>query len=269
MSLAPKLDEIGVTVDTTVADICLFTETWLNESVPDESLNLNGFQLFRRDRVGWEHGGVCMYVRNSIQCNILSDLRNDDHEALWVDIKPRRLPRNFSNIIVGVVYHPPSANDNTMKEYLLSSLESLESKFPNCAIILAGDFNRTLLPISERAFRPFLLNPVVTFPTRGDRTLDQIFTNISSFYAYPSRMPPFGLSDHYSVLIEANVRDKNLKPQHKTIKARDKRPSKRASLGRFLLQVPWSEFLSAEQTCEQKLQTLTDVINYGAKYHHA
>ena len=121
----------------------------------------------------------------------------------------------------------------------------------------------TLLPILERAFRPFLLNPVVTFPTRGDRTLDQIFTNISSLYTYPSRLPPFGLSDHHSVLIEANVRDKNLKPQYKTIKARDKRPSKRASLGRFLLQVPWSELLSAEQTCEQKLQTLTDVINYG------
>ena len=101
-----------------------------------------------------------------MQCNILSDLRNDD-EVLWVDNKPRRLPRNFSNIIVGVVYHPPSANDITMKEYLLSSLESLESKFPSCAIILAGDVNRTLLPILERAFRPFVLHPVVTFPTRG------------------------------------------------------------------------------------------------------
>ena len=50
MSLAPKLDKIGVTIDTTGADICLFTETWLNESVPDESLNLNGSQLFMRDR---------------------------------------------------------------------------------------------------------------------------------------------------------------------------------------------------------------------------
>ena len=109
-----------------------------------------------------------------------------------------------------------------MKEYLLSSSESLESKFPNCAINLAGDFNQTLLPILERAFRSFLLNPVVTFPTRGDRTLDQIFTNISSLYTYPSRLPPFGLSDHHSVLIEANVRDKNLKSQYKTIKARDK-----------------------------------------------
>ena len=39
MSLAPKLDEIGVAINTTGADIRLFTETWLSESVPDESLN--------------------------------------------------------------------------------------------------------------------------------------------------------------------------------------------------------------------------------------
>jgi len=100
----------------------------------------------------------------------LTTLRKNEYRSLWTDIKPRRLPRNFSNIIVGMVYHPPCTNDNTMKEYLLSSLESLESKFPNCAIILASDFNRTLSPILERAFRPFLLNRVVTFPTRGETT---------------------------------------------------------------------------------------------------
>ena len=58
------------------------------------------------------------------------------------------------------------------------------------------------------------------------------------------------------------MRDKNLKPQYKTIKARNKPPSKKASLRHFVLQVPWSELLSLEQTCEQKLQTLSDVINY-------
>ena len=133
---------------------------------------------------------------------------------------------------MGMVYHPPCTKDNTMKEYLLSSL-----------------------PI-------ILLNPLITFLIRRDRNLDQIFINISSLYTYPSRLPPLGLSDHHSVLIEANVRDKNLKPQYKTIKARNKPPSKKASLRHFVLQVPWSELLSLEQTCEQKLQTLTNVINY-------
>ena len=180
------------------------------------------------------------------------------------------LPRNFSNIILGVVYHPPCANDNTMKEYLLSSLESLESKFPNCAIILAGNFNRTLLPFLERAFRPFLLKPVITFPTSGDRTLDQIFANISSLYTYPSRLPPFRLSDHHSVLIEANVRDKNLKLQYKTIKARDKRPSKRANLERFLLQVHalvWIVICRADLW--RKAPNSDRCNKLGAKYHYA
>ena len=49
------------------------------------------FPTFRRDRVGWEHGGVCIYVRNSMQCNILSDLGNDDHEVLWIDITSKFL----------------------------------------------------------------------------------------------------------------------------------------------------------------------------------
>ena len=46
------------------ADIALFTETWLSGCVPDSPINIKGYQLFRRDRVGWQHGGVCMYVKD-------------------------------------------------------------------------------------------------------------------------------------------------------------------------------------------------------------
>ena len=108
----------------------------------------------------------------------------------------------------------------------------------------------------------FYLKSAVTFPTRGDRTLDQIFTNISQFYNIPSSLPPFGLSDHQTVFMPARVGDTSFKPKRKTMKARDTRPSKRASLGLFLLEVPWSELLS-EQTCHYKLQILTEIINYG------
>ena len=59
-----------------------------------------------------------------------------------------------------------------MRDYLVTSLVSLDSKYPNCAIILAGDFNRSLLPIVQSAVKAFHLKPTVTFPTRGNRTLD-------------------------------------------------------------------------------------------------
>ena len=45
-------------------------------------------------------------------------------------------------------------------------------------------------------------------------------------------------------------RDKSSKPKGKTILSRGKRPSKVSSVGQFLLQVPRSHLLTADQTCE-------------------
>ena len=66
MSLDPKIDEIA-------HELAFFTETWLSSTVPDELININGYQILRRDRVGWQHGGVCLYVKSSIKCSILAD----------------------------------------------------------------------------------------------------------------------------------------------------------------------------------------------------
>ena len=126
MSLAPKIDEIAHILNNVDADSALFTETWLSGCVPEFPINIKGYQLFRRDRVGWQHGGVCMYLKDSTQCKVLSDLHHEDHEALlW----PIRLPCGFSNIIVAVVYQPPGANDFAMRDYLVTSLMPLEGNF--------------------------------------------------------------------------------------------------------------------------------------------
>ena len=212
--------------------------------------------------MGWQHGGVCLYVKSSIKCSVLTDYLHPDIEVLWADLRPSRLPRGFPNIFVGVIYRYPDADDATMKEYLISSLVSLEASYPNCAFILAGDFNRTFLPMVQSAVKSFNLKPTVKFPTRGDRTLDQIFTNLDDYFSAPTRPPPFGLSDHVTIYMGPGARSTS-KPKHKTIKSRDKRPSKVNSLGRFLLEVPWSSLLSSDQSCAGKLSLLTEVTNYG------
>ena len=262
MSLAPKIDEIAHTMNSVDAEIALFTETWLSGSVPDEPINTSGYKVFRRDRVGWQHGGVCLYVKSSIQCSILSDFFHPNHEVLWADLRPRRLPRGFSNIIVGVVYQYPDADDSAMRDYLVSSLVSLEATYPNCALILAGNFNRTFLPLIQSAVKAFHLKSTVHFPTRADRTLDQIFTNLGDYFSAPISLPPFGLSDHVTVFMGSGTR-MNSKPKRKIIKSRGKRPSKVESVGRFLIGVPWSSLLSSAQSCEEKLSILTGVINFG------
>ena len=158
-----------------------------------------------------------------------------ESKVLWAD--PRRPPRGFPNIIVGVVYQYPDPDDAVMKEYLVSPLVSLKAKYPNGAFILADYFNKTFLPIIQSAVKGFHVKRTVDFPTRGDRTVDQIFTNLGDYSSASGSFPPFGLSNHMAVFMGSGTRN-NSTPKHKIIKWRDKRPSKLESVGWFLIGVP-------------------------------
>ncbi len=109
MSLTPKIDEVALATKQNQCDMAAITETWLKESIPDVSVNIEGYQLFRKDRKNKEHGGVCLYGINHVQCKILACPYNGDYEVLWALLRPKRLPRGYiySSIIVGVLYHPP------------------------------------------------------------------------------------------------------------------------------------------------------------------
>ena len=162
--------------------------------------------LDRTAKIRRAHGGVCLYAKNSIQCKILPDLHSDDHEVLWVELRPIRLPRGFSNIIAAVIYYPPDADNAAKRDYLRSSLMTVESKHPNGATILAGDFNKLDFTSAAKSFQ---LKPIIDFPTRGANILDQIFTNIAEYYS-PCFIsaPPFSLSDHLTVMVSPGIREK-------------------------------------------------------------
>ena len=66
------------------------------------------------------HGGSCKYQRlDELLCCA-------DHEILWVHLRPARLPRGFSCLIVVVLYHPLGADDNFIREHLFNSLATAE-----------------------------------------------------------------------------------------------------------------------------------------------
>jgi hypothetical protein len=64
MSLVPKMDELEHVTKQNNAVLVFISETWLKSSVPDELIEINGYRVFRRDRIGKEHGGVCIYSAN-------------------------------------------------------------------------------------------------------------------------------------------------------------------------------------------------------------
>ena len=178
------------------------TETWLRECITNNIVDICGYNLLRRDRIVRQHGGVCIYIRDSIQYSLLDKLMDASFEVLWIKVRPSRLPRGFSSIIVGTVYHPPGSDNSAMLNYSMNSLSSVESQYPHCGILLLGNFNKLNVSSLKANFK---LKHIVNFPTRAQNKLDLILTNLElhDFYDSPGKRPPFGLSDHFSIEVKS------------------------------------------------------------------
>ena len=209
MSLVPKIDELREFLFRCEINVAFITETWLKELIPDSVIAIPGYTTFRRDRGKDNHGGICAYVNHNMdnysQLNELNCC--EDHEILWLRLRPRRLTRGFSCIIAAVIYHPPGADEKSIREHLFQSLTLAESKFPNCGLLITGDFNRLCI---TGLLNHFCLKQIVKLPTRNNATLDLILTNMHENYSMPKVYPPFGLSDHSTVVAFPRVKDKNL-----------------------------------------------------------
>ena len=68
---------------------------------------------------------------------------------------------------------------------------------------------------------------------------------------------------YLTIIMSTGVRKKLHKSQTDIVKVRDKRPSKIASVGRYLQEIPWTDLFSTEQSCDEKLSTMTQIISYG------
>ena len=260
MSLAPKIDEVSCFVTEKSPDLACITETWLNDRISDSCLDIPGYNFVHKNRSVGSHGGVGVYIRNTISYKPLNHLHHTDYEVLWVYFRPSRLPRGFSCLILGVVYHPPNANDDEMLQFLSTSLITIESTYPGCGFILAGDFNRLKC---NRILTQFSCKQIVNVSTRANQTLDLIITNLHSFYDKNSveKFPPFGLSDHNVVIVNPCKREPN-SCSRRIISRRDLRSSKRHELGRYLTSIDWSS-LNHFDTCEMKLQYFEELVRLG------
>ncbi len=82
MSLAPKIDEVQNFALEFNHDLVCVTETWLRETISDNSIQIPGYFLLRRDRVSDSHGGVCIYISEQIQYEHLIDYQSVGEEVL-------------------------------------------------------------------------------------------------------------------------------------------------------------------------------------------
>ena len=104
VSLPRKIDEIRYSMSNKFIDLIAFNETRLDSSITNGIIHLNDYDLIRKDR-SRNGGGVCIYLRSSINYKIRDDLVPSELEAVCVEIiKPHSKP-----FLVLTVYRPPSA----------------------------------------------------------------------------------------------------------------------------------------------------------------
>ena len=142
MSLAPKINELCNVIQNANLDYICIRESWPRSHIHENMVALEVFNIIRRDRIEYEHSGVCVYIKDTINFTVLDDLQDPSFKMLWAKLRPARLPSGCTSIVVGMLYHPPSASDPAIMEYLIKCLSSIESCYPNCGILIAGDFNR-------------------------------------------------------------------------------------------------------------------------------
>ena len=199
-SLFLKLDELTALLVTNPVDIVAVTETWLHKDINDNLVSINGYSIHRNDRVSGRGGGVCVYTSKSIPCQRRTELESANFECIWLLIRPPRLPRPLTGIIVCVVCNPPDRSAQELRdldEYLVNITDSLRNKYPDCGLTILGDFNNFGAP---NLLSGHNLKQVVRLPTRGSATLDLIITNLHTLYDKPRILAPLGSGDHSIVL---------------------------------------------------------------------
>ena len=67
-SLIPKLAEIKIIAQQTNAAVISITESWLDHTVTDNEINIDGYTIIRCDR-NRNGGGACTYIRSDLSFN--------------------------------------------------------------------------------------------------------------------------------------------------------------------------------------------------------
>ena len=123
------------------------SETWLDDSVPDNKIKLPDYDIVRHDRVGrvGGGGGVCLYVHNSIaSLKVLERSRSEPAphvEYLFVELKV-----NHISVLMSVVYRAPNA---PLPYLFTEDFERLAISYQH--IILVGDFNCNMLELTSNS----------------------------------------------------------------------------------------------------------------------
>ena len=118
-SIINKKNELDIMVDEIKSHIIGITESWANNDTIDAELGLEGYVMFRKDRMGRRGGGVLLYIKETIPAYEIQ-LREgaDCKEAIRC-----KLVTGHTTVTIGVVYRCPNITKQNNEKYIMLSVK--------------------------------------------------------------------------------------------------------------------------------------------------
>lgn len=242
-SMVNKMADLISLANKTRASVIAVSETWLDTSVTDGEIRINGYNVVRKDR-GCKGGGVCLYIKDNLPFNCRTDLDQEGLEGVWVDIfLPKTKP-----ITVGVVYRPPTQSN--FLDLLQMTLSNID---PSREFYLLGDMNINmvknnhnsvgLLKNYKQILNVFGLNQLIKEPTRvtnsSESVIDHIVTNQPDKICQNGTVH-VGISDHALIYCTRKIVRGTFRG-HNAVKIRSLKHYSRENLNSLLSSQNWAE----------------------------
>ena len=180
-------------------DVALVAETWFTVKHSDKDIEIDQYNLFRRDRVRRKGGGVCAYVRAHYICQIFYPTVNHHLiEILWL-----KIDIGHALYFVACAYHPlnPKYPPVDFLTELINGIHSVISSYPSSTIVIAGDFNQL---DTSRLNTDYGLLQIVTTHTHNLNLIDKAFVNQPDIYELiPHCIQSLVKTKHMAVLIHS------------------------------------------------------------------
>ena len=257
-SLMLKIDSIKLILQRSNIDCLVLNETFLNKSITDLEISIDGYDCHRFDRTAesGKHsgGGIVAYVNNKYDFHPITDsvVCSPHAESAWVKLSLK----NTRPTYLCCFYRPPDGSVTDFLNNLNSQIESIVTE-PGSDIVMMGDANIDLMKNTREAryLKSFLnqanLSQVINKATRvneqSSTLIDHIYVNNPSLYSHRGILDP-GLSDHHLTFV-CRKRAK-ISNEKKTIFIRNYRNFNTENFCADLAKIDWTHVIQAHDVDE-------------------
>ena len=209
-SVPKSIDELNYIISKLKLDAFAVSESWLSEHLPNQLFEIEGYQIFRKDRLNKRAGGVCVYVKDYLNAKIIDIPHTlEQPEVIFIE-----LSNNHTKLALGVVYKPPKIPYGTFA-CLQETFADILCKYENTFVF--GDFNVDMLDsescatkfLTNNIIEPFGFTQIVSEPTRVTETssklIDLMLVSNNNCVKMVGVSDFPGISDHSMTYMACNI----------------------------------------------------------------